>query len=252
MDPAASHIINGILSRVGELSEVLSGENIESPRVSQAFNRGRRSETNNAQTQHLARATSTSTNTVNPARANTSISMITAPSPVSNPRRYFPALNYNRKFLSSSNSQRQAKKKKEKVPSGPFIRDIILLSGPDVNVVPRQGVKVQLMESGHIIYGFQLMKEWKDFDVEINIRSAFGEKLPDNVDIEILMSVHNTLHPPCIPPNQTLNGFMVHKVFKDKPIYIRPSVQMFAPLVKRTRKQVEFPREDDLVVTQVQ
>lgn len=248
MDPATSHIINGILSRVGELSEVLSGESGESPRasavndeVSQAFNRGRRPETNN--TQHL-----TSTNIANTARANTS--MITAPSPVSNPRRYFPALNYNRRFLSSSNSQRQAKKKK--VPSGPFIRDIILLSGPEVNVVPRQSVKVQLMESGHIIYGFQLMKEWKDFDVEINIRSAFGEKLADNVDIEILMSVHNTLHPPCIPPNQTLNGFMVHKVFKDKPIYIRPSIQMLTPPVKRTRKQVDFLNEDDLVVMQVQ
>ncbi len=83
-----------------------------------------------------------------------------------------------------------------------------------MNIVPRQGARVQLMENGHIICGFELVKEWKNYDVEMNIRSAFVDKLPDDVDIEILMSVHNTLHTPSLPPNQTLSGFMVHKVFK--------------------------------------
>lgn len=88
------------------------------------------------------------------------------------------------------------------------------------------------MESGHIICGFELMKEWKNYDVEMHTRNAFGDKLADDVDIEILMSVHNTLHPPSLPPKQTLSGFMVYKVFKDKPIYIRPSVQILACLEK--------------------
>ena len=139
-------------------------------------------------------------------------------------RRYFPALNYNKRFLNSSSSRRQAKKKK--CPSGPFIRDLILLAGPDVNIVPRQGVRVHLMENGHIIYGFEFLKEWKAYDVELHIREAFGDKLPHSVDIEILVSVHNTLHMPSLPPNQALSGFMVHKVFKDKPIYIRPAAQI--------------------------
>ena len=112
------------------------------------------------------------------------------------------------------------------------------VAGPDVNIVPRQGARVQLMENGHIICGFELLKEWKNYDVEMHIRSAFVDKLPDDVDIEILMSVHNTLHTPSLPPNQTPSGFMVHKVFKDKPIYVRPSVQILEYLEKKRRKDV--------------
>jgi len=39
------------------------------------------------------------------------------------------------------------------------MRDAILLTGPDVNSVPRQVRRVRLMENGHAISGFQLQKE---------------------------------------------------------------------------------------------
>ncbi|XP_046847695.1 uncharacterized protein LOC124441291 [Xenia sp. Carnegie-2017] len=99
--------------------------------------------------------------------------------------------------------------------------------------------------------GFQLMKEWKGYEVEMHVRNAFGDKLKDhNIDIEIVMSVHNTLHPPCLAPNQTLNGFMVHKVFKDKPIYVRPSVQILEPLSNRINKPEHLNDREDLCIVQ--
>ncbi|XP_046861480.1 uncharacterized protein LOC124454769 [Xenia sp. Carnegie-2017] len=64
------------------------------------------------------------------------------------------------------------------------------------------------------------------------------------------MSVHNTLHPPCLAPNQTLNGFMVHKVFKDKPIYVRPSVQILEPLSNRINKPEHLNDQEDLCIVQ--
>ena len=115
--------------------------------------------------------------------------------------------------------------------------------------MPRQGARVQLMESGHIICGFELQKEWKDYDVELHIREAFGDKLPESVDMEILVSVHNTLHTPSLPPNQTLSGFMVHKVFKDKPIYIRPAVQILECFERKGKKIiVEHIRDESIKV----
>ncbi|XP_046855689.1 uncharacterized protein LOC124448765 isoform X3 [Xenia sp. Carnegie-2017] len=99
--------------------------------------------------------------------------------------------------------------------------------------------------------GFQLMKEWKGYEVEMHVRNAFGDKLKDhNIDIEIVMSVHNTLHPPCLAPNQTLNGFMVHKVLKDKPIYVRLSVQILEPLSNRINKPEHLNDQEELCIVQ--
>ena len=55
----------------------------------------------------------------------------------------------------------------------PFNRDLILLSGPDDKNVPRQGTKVFLQESGHIINAFQFMKEWSDVELILQIAEAF-------------------------------------------------------------------------------
>ena len=49
------------------------------------------------------------------------------------------------------------------------MRDAILLTGPDVNSVPRQVKRVRLMENGHAISGFQLQKEWSECVVDIDI-----------------------------------------------------------------------------------
>ena len=254
-----------ILSRVEELSEVLSpGEDNNRPstmstvneEVSRVFNRGRQLNTSSEQSSRrngASSSTATTSATTVPPVANVSAPPRTQRQLSSNPtsaerqRRYFPAINYNKRFLNSSTSSRRQAKKK--CPSGPFIRDLILLAGPDVNIVPRQGARVQLMESGHIICGFELQKQWKDYDVELHIREAFGDKLPESVDMEILVSVHNTLHMPSLPPNQTLSRFMVHRVFKDKPIYIRPAVQILECFERKGKKIiVEHIRDESIKV----
>ena len=63
--------------------------------------------------------------------------------------------------------------------------DVILLTGPDINSVPRQGKRVWLMENGHVISGFQLQKEWSECVLEACLKEAFEEKIPDGVDFEI-------------------------------------------------------------------
>ena len=35
------------------------------------------------------------------------------------------------------------------------------------------------------------------------------------------MSMHSTLVKPTLPPGQLLDGVMVHRIFKEKPIYLR-------------------------------
>ena len=254
-------ILTTILSRVEELSEVLSPSedntgtstmSAVNAEVSRAFNRGWQPNTSTQQSGNQSDGRNSTVVNASSVPSVSSVSTRSVPTGVQQPRnnptlagrqrRFFPALNYNKRFLNNSTSRRQAKKKK--CPSGPFIRDIILLARPNVNIVPRQGARVQLMENGHIISGFEMMKEWKDYDVELHIREAFGDKLPDGVDIEILVSVHNTLHVPSLPPNQTLSGFMVHKVFKDKPIYIRPAVQILQCLEKKGRKNVDHIHDE--------
>ena len=108
------------------------------------------------------------------------------------------------------------------VVKGPFMRDLISLTSPDVNNVPRQGKRVWLMKNGFMISGFELQKEWSECVVEACLREAFEGKIPIGVDFEILMPVHSTLVKPTLAPGQSLNGVMVHRVFKEKPIYNRP------------------------------
>ena len=68
-----------------------------------------------------------------------------------------------------------------------------MFSSPDDKDIPLQGSKVFLQENGHVISAFEFQMKWSDIDVELEIRQAFQEKIPDDVDIEILQSVHTTL-----------------------------------------------------------
>ena len=120
-----------------------------------------------------------------------------------------------------------SKAKKSKQPSGPFLRDVILLCGPDDTIVPRQGVRVWLSEHGHILSGFEFFKEWNACQVELAIKEAFEDKLSAHTDFEILMSVHSALVVPTIVPGQNgLNGVMIHRIFKGKPVYVRPAAKI--------------------------
>ena len=87
------------------------------------------------------------------------------------------------------------------------------------------------MEHGHVLSACQFMKGMNEIQVEANILEAYEGKIPPRVDIEILMSVHNKLLKPTLAPGQDgINGITLHRLFKNKPVYVRPSVQIFSSL----------------------
>lgn len=112
------------------------------------------------------------------------------------------------------------------IDNRPFLRDLILLSGPDETIVPRQGARLVLMENGHVITGCSFTKNLSAGAVETNIIMAFDGKIPPDVDIQLLTSVHSSLVAPTLAPGQLLDGIMLHRIFKQKPVYIRPSRQL--------------------------
>ena len=105
----------------------------------------------------------------------------------------------------------------------PFLRDVILLSSPEDEVVPRQGACLLLMENGHIISGVRFSKDLSAAAIETCIIQAFDGKIPSDVDIEIMTSVHSSLVAPTLVPGQLLDGVMIHRIFRQKPLYIRRS-----------------------------
>ena len=76
-----------------------------------------------------------------------------------------------------------------------------------------------------------------EIDVETKIFEAFSDKIPPLVDVEILISVHSKLVKPTLAPGQQgINGVILHRLFKNKPVYVRPSTQLLPDLL-----QVRFP-----------
>ena len=138
------------------------------------------------------------------------------------------------------------KKKKDKPVVGPFLKDVVLLRGPLDDKVPRQGTRVWLMENKHIESGVQFQKEWDNHMLLSFIKGLFPSKLID-IDIEILMPVHFKLVPPTLGPRQAFTGYIVQKIFKDKPTYVRPTSQStplslddLEPELKRNRLNINI------------
>ena len=61
------------------------------------------------------------------------------------------------------------------------------------------------------------------------------------------MPVHRTLVKPTLAPGQVLNGVMVHRIFKEKPIYIRPLEQICDVSSFSMKRSAEENQEDDPV-----
>ena len=77
-----------------------------------------------------------------------------------------------------------------------------------------------------------------EVQVETTIMEAFGETIPRLVDIEILMSVHNKFVKPTLAPGQAgITGVILHRLFKNKPIYVRPN-QVLLPDLSEVRFDV--------------
>ena len=70
---------------------------------------------------------------------------------------------------------------------------------------------------------------------------AFEETIPRLVDIEILMSVHNKLVKPTLAPGQEgITWVILHRLFKTKPMYVRPNKVLLPDL-----SEVRFDVDDD-------
>ena len=95
---------------------------------------------------------------------------------------------------------------KRLVMQGPFLRDLVSLSGPNGDLVPRQSMKLWLKEDGHVMCGIELQKQWTIEQVVDCLRNAFEDKITDMVTLEILMSMHTKLLPPTIAPGLKFAG----------------------------------------------
>ena len=102
-----------------------------------------------------------------------------------------------------------------------------MLSGADQDIVPRQGTCLVLNERGHVISGVRFTKSQSMIEVERTIIEAFDGKIPPGVDIELLISVHSTLVVPSLAPEQHgIDGTILQHLYRNKPVYIRPSQQL--------------------------
>ena len=85
-----------------------------------------------------------------------------------------------------------------------------------------------MSEHGHVLKACKFFKVMNEEQVEITIIEAFGETIPRPVEIEILMSVHNTLVKPTITPSQ--EGVILHRLFKNKPVCVRQNKVLLSDL----------------------
>lgn len=83
--------------------------------------------------------------------------------------------------------------------------------------------------------------------VEACLKEAFEGKIPDGVDFEILTSVLSISVKPTLAPGQVLNGVMVHRIFKQKAIYIRPLEQICDVSSFSIKRSLEENQENDHV-----
>ena len=127
----------------------------------------------------------------------------------------------------SATSSRRRGNRATAVDNRPFLRNLVLLSGPEDTIVPRQRARLLLIEHGHGITACRFTKNLTPAQVEINIIEAFDGKIPAGVEIELLMSVHTSLVAPTLAPGQCgIDGVILHRLFKQKPVYVRPSCQL--------------------------
>ena len=100
-----------------------------------------------------------------------------------------------------------------KKTTGTYVKDVILLAGPNEDKVPRQGVRIFLSENNHIVSGATFSKDLDYLPLCDFLKSLFPSKLGEFDDIEILMPVHSKLLPPNLPPGQQLSAFLLQKIF---------------------------------------
>ena len=215
--------VRQLLTSLDELSSSLScqrNDRVESE-VRRVFTAGQRSAPSNRSTDGIqptqASCNNNSSNAVT-ANSTTTLQQSNVPqlAPGNHHRNYLARRNFSGQRPSHTTRSTRRQKKSSLIDNRPFMRDLILLGGPETVHVPRQGARLTLMENGHVISGCRFTKGMTAAQVEITIMQAFDGKIPENVDIELLMSMHTSLIVPALAP-------ILQCLFQTKPIYIRPS-----------------------------
>ena len=101
----------------------------------------------------------------------------------------------------------------------PFLRNLVLLSGPENTVVPRQGTRLLLTDNGYAITAWRLTKNLTPAQGKINSIEAFDSKIPDGFEIELLISVHTSKVAPKSPPG--IDGVIQRRLFTLKHVYVQ-------------------------------
>ena len=100
------------------------------------------------------------------------------------------------------------------------------MTGPADSNVPLQAKKQLLIEKGHVLFGWTLRKEYSHLQVIEALRDAFAAHIPPGASIEVLLSINKKLVKLPLGHGQELDGVMCHKLFKGKPLYILPSINL--------------------------
>jgi len=232
--------MDNISSLGKELEQKTEKRHAVNQEVSRAFNRGSR--TGSSQP-----GTSSSTTTSPSSSSSSSIGVQSTSSEViqiSSNRNSAPKFRLAYNFMRGSKRQQKTPKKSTKQPSGTFVKDVILLGGPEEDKVPRQGARVWLFENNHIVSGANIRKEWDFLILCDYLKTLYPTKLGEFDDIQLLMTVHSKLLPPNLAPGQQLSGFMLQKIFKDRPIYIRPSKHILDLLPPTKKRKCEYEVND--------
>ena len=103
------------------------------------------------------------------------------------------------------NTRKKSKSKSDKALNGPFIKDVILLGGPDHEIVPQQGTRLWFMENGHVVAAATFRKDWDENALLDFLKSLFPSKMGAFDDVEVVMSVHSRLLAPILTPSQALS-----------------------------------------------
>ena len=158
---------------------------------------------------------------------------------------HFRRMTNMRRIGTSTVRNRTNRSRSKAKENTPFLCDLILLAGPTADVVPRQRTRVALTEHGHVPSTCEFSKVMNEVQVKTTIMETFGEKIPPLVDIEILMSVHTKLIKPTLAPGQEgITGTILHRLFKNKPVYVRPHKVLLPDLcqVRLVLTQLDFVR----------
>ena len=229
--PGAGHlnasIVDHLLSRINDLSNAISPPVDTESEVRRIFNRENVQRANN---NVLPSTRQTSEAHVRPTGAQSSAGVYTQRRCTA-PQRNFVARRQFQGQRSAFKARRQRKdsSKAKVLDNRPFIRDLVLLSGPNDVIVPRQGARLMLMEHGHVVSGCRFTKAMNSAQVELAIIEALSEKIPAGVDIELLVSMHTSLVVPSLAPGHNgIDGAILQRLYQNKPIYIRPSQQLIA------------------------